>query len=167
MRRKMKRHLHGIFRVSWNCLQVMMNFPFNQIGDYRYRNRCRYTYRCSYRHRYGHCRFLAKSVQFFIKDTKDYLHIQYKVETSEATSNLGRRQFLDSKEMIHISRKIFIYACPVRVWLFFFLMQKFYKRERKKSWESMKQNGNMGVMDIIKEGKVGRKERKRRAGPAW
>lgn len=31
----------------------------------------------------------------------------------------------------------------------------------------MKQNGNMGVMDIIKEGKVGRKERKRRAGPAW
>lgn len=46
-------------------------------------------------------------------------------------------------------------------------MQRFYKRERKKSWENMKQKGNMGVMDIIEEGKEGKKERKRRAEPAW
>ena len=35
------------------------------------------------------------------------------------------------------------------------------------SWENMKQKGNMGVMDIIEEGKEGKKERKRRAEPAW
>ena len=45
MRRKMKQHLHGVFKVSWNCLQVMTKFPFNYIGDYRYRCRYRYRYR--------------------------------------------------------------------------------------------------------------------------
>ena len=54
------------------------------------------------------------------------------------------------------------------IFLFVFLcIDSIRKRKKEESWEKMKPEGNMGVTDIMKEGKEGRKERKRRARPAW
>lgn len=54
------------------------------------------------------------------------------------------------------------------IFLFVFLcIDSIRKRKKEESWEKMKPEGNMGVTDIMKEGKEGRRERKRRARPAW